>query len=143
MEYPNTCLLHLFVQRLQFSEAINKLKVAVQKSNFNDLGLPETYFFNPPLQKPQFTSAIDALKKTVAAEGAKGLYKGMGAPLATVAVFNAVLFTVRGQMESLLRSKPGEQLTVGQQFVAGSGAGVGAALIACPTELIKCRLQVG
>jgi len=31
----------------------------------------------------------------------------MGAPLATVAAFNAVLFTVRGQMEAVLRSEPG------------------------------------
>lgn len=100
-------------------------------------------FVPPLLQKPRYTGAVDALRKTVTAEGAKGLYKGMGAPLATVAVFNAVLFTVRGQMESLLRTSPGENLTVGQQFVAGSGAGVGAALVACPTELIKCRLQVG
>lgn len=65
----------------------------------------------------------------------------MGAPLATVAAFNAVLFTVRGQMEALLRSDPGTPLTVNQQVVAGAGAGVAVSLLATPTELIKCRLQ--
>ncbi|KAK1438443.1 hypothetical protein QVD17_04252 [Tagetes erecta] len=65
----------------------------------------------------------------------------MGAPLATVAAFNALLFTVRGQMETLLRSAPGTPLTVNQQFIAGAGAGVAVSFLATPTELIKCRLQ--
>ncbi|XP_020083873.1 mitochondrial carnitine/acylcarnitine carrier-like protein [Ananas comosus] len=94
-----------------------------------------------PGQLPKYSGAIDAAKQTVASEGLKGLYKGMGAPLATVAAFNAVLFTVRGQMEALLRSEPGAPLTVGQQAVCGAGAGVAVSFLACPTELIKCRLQ--
>ncbi|KAG0474499.1 hypothetical protein HPP92_014185 [Vanilla planifolia] len=65
----------------------------------------------------------------------------MGAPLATVAAFNAVLFTVRGQMEALLRSEPGAPLTVQQQVICGAGAGAAVSFLACPTELIKCRLQ--
>ncbi|XP_059656788.1 mitochondrial carnitine/acylcarnitine carrier-like protein [Cornus florida] len=94
-----------------------------------------------PGQPPKYAGAMDAVRQTLAAEGPRGLYKGMGAPLATVAVFNAVLFTVRGQMEALLRSQPGVPLTVNQQMVAGAGAGVAVSFLACPTELIKCRLQ--
>ncbi|OIW09560.1 hypothetical protein TanjilG_28159 [Lupinus angustifolius] len=94
-----------------------------------------------PGQPPKFSGAIDAVKQTIAAEGAGGLYKGMGAPFATVAAFNAVLFTVRGQMETLLRSHPDVPLTVNQQFVCGAGAGLAVSFLACPTELIKCRLQ--
>lgn len=30
---------------------------------------------------------------------------------------------------------------MGDQALAGVGAGLAAAVIACPTELIKCRLQ--
>lgn len=92
-----------------------------------------------PGQPPKFSGAMDAVRQTLAAEGPRGLYKGMGAPLATVAVFNAVLFTVRGQMETLLRSEPGVPLTVGQQVIAGAGAGLAVSFLACPTELIKCR----
>ncbi|CAM6120412.1 unnamed protein product [Calypogeia fissa] len=95
----------------------------------------------PPGQPPHYTGAIDAVKKTVASEGFKGLYKGMGAPLATVAVFNAVLFTSRGLMEKALRESPGQPLTIGQQVIAGMGAGVAVSFVACPTELVKCRLQ--
>ena len=35
----------------------------------------------------------------------------------------------------------GSALTVGDQTIAGLGAGIAAAFVACPTELIKCRLQ--
>jgi len=94
-----------------------------------------------PGQLPKYAGAIDAVKQTIAAEGLRGLYKGMGAPLATVAAFNALLFSVRGQMEALLRSEPGAPLTVKQQVVAGGGAGIAVSFLACPTELIKCRLQ--
>ncbi|KAK2995917.1 hypothetical protein RJ640_029799 [Escallonia rubra] len=94
-----------------------------------------------PGQPLKYAGAMDAVKQTIAAEGPRGLYKGMGAPLATVAAFNAVLFSVRGQMEALLRSQPGAPLTVDQQIVAGAGAGVAVSFLACPTELIKCRLQ--
>ncbi|GAV87969.1 Mito_carr domain-containing protein [Cephalotus follicularis] len=94
-----------------------------------------------PGQAPKYAGAMDAVRKTVAAEGLRGLYKGMGAPLATVAAFNAVLFTVRGQMEELLRSQPGAPLSVNQQMVCGAGAGLAVSFLACPTELIKCRLQ--
>ncbi|KAF9620444.1 hypothetical protein IFM89_012621 [Coptis chinensis] len=94
-----------------------------------------------PGQLPKFSGALDAVKQTIAAEGLGGLYKGMGAPLATVAAFNAVLFTVRGQLESLLKSDPGARLTINQQIACGAGAGVAVSFLACPTELIKCRLQ--
>ncbi|KAG9452141.1 hypothetical protein H6P81_005045 [Aristolochia fimbriata] len=94
-----------------------------------------------PGQLLKYSGAIDAVKQTIAAEGLGGLYKGMGAPLATVAAFNAVLFTVRGQMEALLRSEPGAPLSVNQQIVCGAGAGFAVSFLACPTELIKCRLQ--
>ncbi|KAH9301774.1 hypothetical protein KI387_013357 [Taxus chinensis] len=95
----------------------------------------------PPGQPPRFAGAMDAVRQTIAAEGPRGLYKGMGAPLATVAALNAVLFTARGQMETLVRTEPGMPLSVGQQVICGAGAGVAVSMLACPTELVKCRLQ--
>lgn len=85
----------------------------------------------------KYSGAIDAVKQTLSAEGARGLYKGMGAPLATVAAFNTLLFSVRGQMETILRSEPGAPLTVQQQVIAGARCAV--SILATPTELIKCR----
>lgn len=94
-----------------------------------------------PGRPAKYAGTVDAVRKTLAEEGARGLYKGMGAPLATVAVANAVLFCARGQMEALLRDHPGQHLDVAQQMVAGAGAGVAVSFVACPTELVKCKLQ--
>jgi len=52
---------------------------------------------------------VNKLVQTLAEQGVRGLFKGMGAPLATVAFFNAVLFTTRGQMEQLLKHEDGEE----------------------------------
>lgn len=89
----------------------------------------------------QFNGPLDAAKQTLKKEGFRGFFKGMGAPLATVAAFNAVLFTSRGFMQSILAHKDGSPLTVSDQALAGAGAGAAAALVAAPTELLKCRLQ--
>lgn len=53
-------------------------------------------------------SAMQAVRTTVAAQGPLGMYKGMMAPLATVAAFNAVLFGARGVAERVL-SPDGER----------------------------------
>ena len=60
-----------------------------------------------PGAAPLYGGALDAIRKTLAGEGLRGLYKGMAAPLATVALFNAVMFATRGQMEQLLMHADG------------------------------------
>eukprot|EP00882_Tetradesmus_deserticola_P004852 GHRQ01005113.1.p1 GENE.GHRQ01005113.1~~GHRQ01005113.1.p1 ORF type:complete len:336 (+),score=170.92 GHRQ01005113.1:85-1008(+) len=88
-----------------------------------------------------FNGPLHAAKQTLLREGFKGLYKGMSAPLATVALFNAVLFASRGQMEVLLAHKDGSPLGLRDQLVAAVGASCAVSLVATPTELLKCRLQ--
>ncbi|KAK9841283.1 hypothetical protein WJX74_003110 [Apatococcus lobatus] len=96
-----------------------------------------------PGEVPHYNGAIDATRKTLSEGGVRALFRGMGAPLATVAVYNAVLFSARGSMERLLAHPDGSDLTPMDQVVAGAGAGLAGTLVACPTELIKCRLQGG
>jgi len=45
--------------------------------------------------------------QTIAEGGVYSLFRGMGAPFATVAFYNAVLFAARGQMESMLAHPDG------------------------------------
>lgn len=45
--------------------------------------------------------------QTVGEHGALGLFRGMGAPFATVAIYNACIFAARGQMENLLQHADG------------------------------------
>ena len=95
-----------------------------------------------PGQPLKYSGAVDAALKTVRAEGFAGLYRGVLAPLATVVLYNAALFDTRKRMEALL-SPDGRPLTLPQEFQAGAAAGVVAAAVGCPAELIKCRLQSG
>ena len=48
--------------------------------------------------------------QTIAEGGAQSLFRGMGAPFATVAVYNAILFAARGRMESMLAHADGNCL---------------------------------
>lgn len=89
----------------------------------------------------QFSGGWDAMKQTFLKEGVRGYYRGLGPPLATVAAFNAVLFSARGLTEHLLRHPDGSPLTVWDQTLAGAGAGLAVSFLATPTELLKCRLQ--
>lgn len=49
------------------------------------------------------------LLQTLSEGGIRALFRGMGAPLATVAVYNAVLFSARGSMERFLAHSDGAQ----------------------------------
>lgn len=80
----------------------------------------------------------------MAAEGVGGLYKGISAPLAAVAAFNAVLFAANGIMKdtvSKISNKSPEQFGVLDYTLCGAGAGVFVSFVATPSELVKCRLQ--
>lgn len=98
---------------------------------------------NPaPGKAPLYTSAVDAVRKTVASDGWLGLYAGFTAPLAFVALFNATLFAANSGMRSLVgRGRGVDELSYGDLGVCGAGAGFAVSWIACPTELVKCRLQ--
>ena len=58
-------------------------------------------------QPGKYNGAVDCTRKVLKTHGPKGLFKGMATPLATVAVFNAVLFATRGQMENVLAHADG------------------------------------
>eukprot|EP00177_Eucheuma_denticulatum_P008215 GFKZ01014951.1.p1 GENE.GFKZ01014951.1~~GFKZ01014951.1.p1 ORF type:complete len:312 (-),score=37.65 GFKZ01014951.1:537-1472(-) len=96
----------------------------------------------PPGQPPQYTGAIDVVRKVVSREGVRGLYAGIQAPLPFVAVFNAALFAANGTMRKIVgKGKSDDELSIPEIGVAGMGAGVAVSFVACPTELVKCRLQ--
>lgn len=46
-----------------------------------------------------------------------------------------------GLSESSQECHAGSELTIADQAIAGLGAGVAVSCLACPTELMKCRLQ--
>lgn len=96
----------------------------------------------PPGQPPQYRGAMDVVRKVAATEGLLGLYAGIQAPLPFVAVFNAALFAANGTMRKLVgQGRPESALSLPEVGLCGVGAGIAVSFVACPTELVKCRLQ--
>jgi len=85
-------------------------------------------------------SVFAATRNIIESQGLSGLYRGMGPPLASVALFNAMLFSVNGVLSRLVRPDGGT-LTPGEAALTGGLAGIPMSLLATPTELLKCRLQ--
>ncbi|XP_053339397.1 mitochondrial carnitine/acylcarnitine carrier protein [Clarias gariepinus] len=89
-----------------------------------------------------YTGTFDCFRKTLSREGALGLYKGMGAPLAGVAPMMAVSFFGFGLGKQLLQSDPSVPVSYTHTLMAGMLAGVFTTVIVAPGERIKCLLQV-
>ncbi|XP_064877097.1 mitochondrial carnitine/acylcarnitine carrier protein-like isoform X2 [Oncorhynchus nerka] len=75
-------------------------------------------------------------------KGLLGLYKGMGAPLASVAPMMAISFFGFGLGKQLLQPDSTKTLMPTQLFLSGCLAGVFTTVIVCPGERVKCLLQV-
>mmetsp|Transcript_21908 Transcript_21908/g.89106 ORF Transcript_21908/g.89106 Transcript_21908/m.89106 type:complete len:299 (-) Transcript_21908:880-1776(-) len=90
--------------------------------------------------------AVSIFRKVVKTEGMPGLFRGIGPPLATVSLLNAVLFSANGYLRGMARKisnlPENAPLTTSMYAACGAGSGVFMALVACPTELVKCRLQI-
>ena len=76
-------------------------------------------------------------------QGLKGFYRGMSAPLVTDSFVSAVIFTAYYTAStSLFRKDPQKDvLTPSESFISGLVAGVPGALLNCPIELLKIKLQ--
>merc|ERR1712088_953446 len=95
-----------------------------------------------PGQSPMYAGAIDCVKKTLANEGPKGLYKGMAAPLVGVAPIFALSFWGNDFGKTLIRRFTGSQeLGLAGLALAGGFSGIGTTIIMAPGERIKCILQ--
>jgi len=95
-----------------------------------------------PGQAAMYSGAMDCVKKTIAKEGPRGLYKGMGAPLVGTAPIFALSFYGFDLGKQLVRTSPDADLNVVQLAAAGGFSGILTTCIMAPGERIKCILQV-
>lgn len=93
-------------------------------------------------QQPLYTGTFDCMKKTVRNEGIRGLYKGMGAPLAGVAPIFAISFLGYGVGKKLFGPENASDFRVVHYFAAGAFSGIFTTSIMAPGERIKCLLQI-
>ncbi|XP_029466075.1 mitochondrial carnitine/acylcarnitine carrier protein-like [Rhinatrema bivittatum] len=95
-----------------------------------------------PGQTLLYKSTLDCLTKIIASQGIRGLYKGMGAPLAGITPTMALTFFGFGLGKRLQQQNPDDSLTFPQVFAAGMMAGVFSTTVLAPMERVKCLLQV-
>ncbi|KAE9453423.1 hypothetical protein C3L33_14631, partial [Rhododendron williamsianum] len=89
-------------------------------------------------------SAFTILRNVVASQGPLGLYRGMGAPLASVTFQNAMVFQIYAVLSRAFDSSTLTTDPPSLKGVAIGGFGTGAiqSLILSPVELLKVRLQL-
>mmetsp|Transcript_49633 Transcript_49633/g.124800 ORF Transcript_49633/g.124800 Transcript_49633/m.124800 type:complete len:282 (+) Transcript_49633:93-938(+) len=80
------------------------------------------------------------LRNIATTEGPLGLYRGIAAPIMAEAPKRACKFACNEIYKGLYAREDGT-LTLPRTFAAGASAGVTEALINCPFELVKVRLQ--
>ncbi|XVE88903.1 hypothetical protein DITRI_Ditri19aG0106300 [Diplodiscus trichospermus] len=89
-------------------------------------------------------SALSILRGVVATEGPAALYRGMGAPLASVTFQNAMVFQIYAILSRAFDSSVSATDPPSYKGVALGGVGTGAlqSVILSPVELVKIRLQL-
>ncbi|KMZ65787.1 Mitochondrial carrier protein [Zostera marina] len=87
-------------------------------------------------------SAFGFLRKIIRSEGASSLYRGMGAPLGSIAIQNAVVFQVYALLSRSLDSNHELPPSYRSVTLAGVGTGTIQTLLLSPVELVKIRLQL-
>lgn len=64
---------------------------------------PDTVKVRLQTQPHLYRSGIDCLKQTMRHEGVFALYKGMGGPMLTIPIVNAIVFAAYGQAQDVMK----------------------------------------
>jgi len=96
-------------------------------------------------EKGVYSGAMDVVRKTLARDGARGLYAGVSAPLVGVTPMFAVSFWGYDVGKNLVRSfseVKNDQFSVAQISAAGFFSAIPMTLITAPFERVKVLLQI-
>ena len=93
-----------------------------------------------------YKGGVDVVRKTIAADGIKGMYRGMGPPLVGVTPIFAISFWSYDMGKKLVFAatpdRKDKNLSLGELAFAGFFSAVPTTLVAGPAERIKVLLQV-
>lgn len=93
-----------------------------------------------------YTSGIDVVKKTLKADGIRGMYRGMGPPLVGVTPIFALSFwsydAGKKIVYSLTPNRKDPKLSYGELAFAGFFSAIPTTLVAGPAERVKVLLQL-
>ena len=90
------------------------------------------------------SSALQCARRIIAADGPRGLFRGLSAPLVANLPINALLFGVEHAADDFLSKSSMFQgvSEMVRQFTAGAISGASQVIIACPSDHIKIKLQI-
>ena len=94
----------------------------------------------------KYRGATDCLTKTFQEEGLKGIYRGVGSPIAGAMAENATLFWAYGLAQRNMKEYIGAkgengELSLAQLCACGSMSGLAVSHVLSPVERIKCIMQ--
>jgi ornithine carrier protein len=93
----------------------------------------------------RYSGPVDCFKQSFKADGFRGLYRGISAPMFGAAVETSCLFFSYRVIQDMLRATifPGmEHLPFAALIASGALSGSVTSLALTPIELIKCKIQV-
>ncbi|WEW58558.1 mitochondrial ornithine carrier protein [Emydomyces testavorans] len=93
----------------------------------------------------RYQGPIDCFRQSFHADGIRGLYRGISAPLFGAAVeTSSLFFSYRVAQEALQSAfySPSEELPFSALLACGAVSGAFTSLLLTPIELIKCKMQV-
>ncbi|KAJ5937004.1 hypothetical protein N7466_003454 [Penicillium verhagenii] len=93
----------------------------------------------------RYTGPMDCFRQALQADGVRGLYRGISAPMTGAAVETSCLFFSYRLIQDAVRVNifPNvEQLPLWVLVACGAGSGSVTSLALTPIELIKCKMQV-
>lgn len=97
---------------------------------------------NTGVRVEQYRGALQCSNHILRTEGVRGLYKGATSSFVGVALESSLLFGAYTQVKVGLQGGSRESPELSTTVCAAATAGAGISAILCPTELVKCRLQV-
>lgn len=93
----------------------------------------------------RYNGPLDCFRQSFQADGLRGLYRGISAPMAGAAVETSCLFFSYRIIQDALRAtiySPTEPLPFSTLLVCGAASGSVTSLLLTPIELVKCKMQV-
>lgn len=89
-------------------------------------------------KNPLYRGTLHCFRSIIAKDSFSGLYRGISSPLGGVALVNAIVFGVYGNIQR----RSSQPDSIKSHFIAGSVAGLAQSVVCSPMELIKTRLQL-
>eukprot|EP00928_Gymnodinium_smaydae_P038126 TRINITY_DN26356_c0_g1_i1.p1 TRINITY_DN26356_c0_g1~~TRINITY_DN26356_c0_g1_i1.p1 ORF type:complete len:292 (+),score=28.81 TRINITY_DN26356_c0_g1_i1:176-1051(+) len=89
------------------------------------------------------TSLVQCVATTLRGEGVRGLYHGVSPALLFGLIENTMAFAVNEQLKrELMKQQNKQDLSLTALAACGAASGFAHCCFSCPTEVVKCRLQV-